>query len=486
MANETKPLTTPKKVSRLRYDLSQIRIKNTVSELQNMGKDIRDKVPFSALAEFKPVHRDVVQGIQHVERAFIKELVPLRHERMAASPFSFFRGTDELMAYDLTKQTATNIPVVISGDAHVGNFGFYASPERKLLFDLNDFDESTIGSWDWDVRRLLVSIILAGEQIKLDEDDLEDIMTHTVQTYQQIIIECFDDHSALERYYFSTEVESFLTAQAEGASLPKLWRKIKDNAPARDSEQVVRKFTTLDDRGHLIFKENAPRTVHVSDKRFKEIATHLRTYIQTVKPDVAVLLSQFHVSDIVRHSVGVGSFGTRCYLVLLTAIDGSHLVLQIKEALPTRRFQGFDVTTRFSQDGPDNGERIVTCQQILQRASDPFLGFYHNDDTGRSFYVRQFRDMKESMDIEKMDKDDFDTYARICALLLARGHAQSPTGALVRGYAGQKRKLVSALIDWSQAYAQQVHADYDAFMAAINDQTLALPAAEDEEDDDDD
>ncbi len=483
MATVPKPLAAPKKASRLRYDLSQIRIKNTISELADMGKNVRDKVPFSDLAEFKPVHRDVVQGIQHVERALIKELLPLRHARMAASPFAFFRGTDELMAYDLAQQTSTNIPVVIAGDAHIGNFGFYASPERKLLFDVNDFDESTIGSWDWDVRRLLVSIILAGEQISLDDDDLADIMRHAVQTYQQIIIECFDDHSALERYYFSTEVESFLTAQAEGASLPKLWRKIKDNAPQRDSEQVVRKFTTMDDRGRLVFKENAPRTVHVSDKRFKEIDAHLRTYMQTIKPDVAVLLSQFHVSDIVRHSVGVGSFGTRCYLVLLTAIDGSHLVLQIKEALPTRRFQGFDVTTRFSQDGPDNGERIVTCQQIMQRASDPFLGFYHNDDTGRSFYVRQFRDMKESLDVSKMDKDDFDTYARICALLLARGHAQSPTGAIVRGYGGQKKKLVNALIDWSTAYAKQVHADYDAFTAAVKDQTLAVPTKEDDDDD---
>ncbi|KRL12375.1 DUF2252 domain-containing protein [Schleiferilactobacillus perolens] len=479
MATEPKALAVPKKASRLRYDLSQIRISKTVNELADMGKDVRNKVPFAKLAKFIPVHRDVVQGIQHVEQSLIKELLPMRHARMAESPFAFFRGTDELMAYDLSKQTSTDIPVVIAGDAHIGNFGFYASPERKLLFDLNDFDESTIGSWDWDVRRLLVSIILAGEMIDLDNDDVEKTMRNAVQTYQQIMVECFDDNTALERYYFSTEVESFLQAQAEGASLPKLWRKIKDNAPQRDSEQVVRKFTTLDTRGRLVFKENAPRTVHVSEKRFKEISTHLRSYMQTVKPDVAVLLSQFHVSDIVRHSVGVGSFGTRCYLVLLTAIDGSHLVLQIKEALPTRRFQGFDVTTKFSQEGPDNGERIVTCQQILQRASDPFLGFYHNDNTGRSFYVRQFRDMKESMDIKKMDADDFDTYARICALLLARGQAQSPTGAIVRGYVGQKKKLASALIDWAQAYSKQVHNDYDAFTAAIKDKTLAVEGADD-------
>lgn len=451
----------------LRYDLSQIRINRSISELIQMGKNNRKKTPFEAFAQFKPVKRDAVSGIKHVEHKLIQELLPLRHKRLAASAFSFFRGTDELMAFDLSKQVSSNIPVVISGDAHIGNFGFYASPERKLLFDLNDFDESTIGSWDWDVRRLLVSIILAGEQIGLDLTQSKEIMQSAVETYQQILSECFDDHSAMERYYFSTEVENFLKQEADDEPLPKLWRKILTSASQRDSEQVVKKFTTIDKRGHLIFKENAPRTVHVSDKRFKEISNHLVKYDQTVSPDVAVLLSQFHISDIVRHSVGVGSFGTRCYLVLLTAIDGSHLVLQIKEALQTRRFQGFDVTTPYSQNGPDNGERIVTCQQVLQRASDPLLGFYHNDDSNRSYYVRQFWDMKESMNLTKMDHDDFQTYAKICALLLARGHAQSPTAAIVRGYIGKKKKLANSLVAWAASYSEQVHKDYHNFLTAL-------------------
>ncbi|WP_283805110.1 DUF2252 family protein [Lentilactobacillus rapi] len=210
----------------LRYDLSKIRINKSVSELVQMGKADRDKIPFEKLAQYKAVDRDIVQGIQHVERKLIQELLPLRHKRLAASAFSFFRGTDELMAFDLSKQVSTNIPVVISGDAHIGNFGFYASPERKLLFDLNDFDESTIGSWDWDVRRLLVSILLAGEQLGLDNDQNQEIMKSAVATYQQILCECFDDHSAMERYYFSTEVETFLKSEADDQPLPKLWRKI--------------------------------------------------------------------------------------------------------------------------------------------------------------------------------------------------------------------------------------------------------------------
>lgn len=463
----------------LRYDLSKIRINKSVSELVQMGKADRDKIPFEKLAQYKAVDRDIVQGIQHVERKLIQELLPLRHKRLAASAFSFFRGTDELMAFDLSKQVSTNIPVVISGDAHIGNFGFYAPPERKLLFDLNDFDESTIGSWDWDVRRLLVSILLAGEQLGLDNDQNQEIMKSAVATYQQILCECFDDHSAMERYYFSTEVETFLKSEADDQPLPKLWRKILTSASSRDSERVVKKFTTIDSRGHLVFKENAPRTVHVSDKRFKEISDHLQKYDQTVSPDVTVLLSQFHISDIVRHSVGVGSFGTRCYLVLLTAIDGSHLVLQIKEALQTRRFQGFDVTTPYSQSGPDNGERIVTCQQVLQRASDPLLGFYHNDSSNRSYYVRQFWDMKESMDLNKMDQDDFETYTKICALLLARGHAQSPTAAIVRGYVGKKKKLANSLVDWAVAYAKQVHQDYAQFLKALDNHQLAKEADHD-------
>ncbi len=471
MAN-TKRLDPQEALSRLNYDLSEIRINKTVSELIHLGHDTRDQVPFDQLADFTPTSRNVVQGIEHVESQLIQELLPLRHKKLAATPFSFFRGTDELMAYDLSKQVSANIPVVISGDAHIGNFGFYASPERKLLFDLNDFDESTIGSWDWDVRRLLVSIILAGEQLDLSSSKITKIEEAAVETYQQILSECFDDHTALERYYFSTEVESFLKQEENNSSM-KLWEKIKKTAVSRDSEKVVKKFTTLDNRGHLVFRENPPKTVHVSDKRYNQITAHLQKYLQTVSPDVAVLLSQFHISDIARHSVGVGSFGTRCYLVLLTAIDGSHLVLQIKEALQTRRFQGFDVTTKYSQSGLDNGERIVTCQQVLQRASDPFLGFYHNDDTNRSFYVRQFWDMKESVELDKMSEADFSTYAKVCALLLARGHAQSPTAGIVHGYIGKKKKLVNSLVSWANAYAKQVHQDYQLFKDAYDTGKLA-------------
>lgn len=452
----------------LHYDLSKINIDKSIHELIDNGKKIRDQISFDQLGKFVPVKRNVVEGISHVEEKMITDLMPLRHKRLAASAFAFFRGTDELMAFDLSKQTSTNIPVVISGDAHLGNFGFYASPERKLLFDLNDFDESTIGSWDWDLRRLLVSIVLQGEQLGLDSDQINEIMRGTVETYQQILSECFDNHSAMERYYFSTEVESFLQSEDTDHTLPKVWWKICDSAEQRNSDKVVKKFTTLDSRGHLVFKENAPRTVHVSERRFNEIREHLHSYTRSVGPDVTVLLSQFHISDIVRHSVGVGSFGTRCYLVLLTAIDGSHLVLQIKEALQTRRFRGFDVTTPFSQSKPDNGERIVTCQQILQRASDPLLGFYHNDDTGRSFYVRQFWDMKESINLDKLDADDFATYAKICGLLLARGHAQSPTAAIVHGYVGTKKKLVSALMNWANDYSKQVHTDYKEFLDSLD------------------
>ena len=465
MATSHDTTNTPTK---LHYDLSKINISKSVHELIARGKEIRDEVPFEQLGTFKPVKRNVVQGIRHVEQKMIADLMPLRHKRLAASAFAFFRGTDELMAFDLSKQTSTNIPVVISGDAHLGNFGFYAFPERKLLFDLNDFDESTIGSWDWDIRRLLVSIILQGEQLGFDPEQINTVMQGTLETYQQILSECFEAHSAMERYYFSTEVETFLQSEESNHKLPKVWRKIRDSAEQRNSDKVVKKFTTLDSRGHLIFKENAPRTVHVSDKRFNEIKDHLKNYTQSVSPDVTVLLSQFHISDIVRHSVGVGSFGTRCYLVLLTAIDGSHLVLQIKEALQTRRFRGFDVTTPFSQSQPDNGERIVTCQQILQRASDPLLGFYHNADSGRSYYVRQFWDMKESINLDKLDEEDFTTYAKICALLLARGHAQSPTAAIVQGYVGKKKKFVNALINWANDYAKQVHVDYQEFLTSLD------------------
>lgn len=235
-----------------------------------------------------------------------------------------------------------------------------------------------------------------------------------------------------------------------------------NHANKRDSEQVVRKFTTLDIRGGLCFRENAPRTTHVDDDFTTHVNDYFAAYRQTLRPDVNLLLSQYHITDVVRHSVGVGSFGSRCYLILLTAIDGSHLVLQVKEALPTRR-RGSQKSTHITADFEQSeGQRIVDSQKILQSASDAFLGYFAGHE--RSFYVRQFRDMKESVNLTQLDWDQFQTYAATCAWTLAMAHSQSPTAAIIRGYIGGSGKtLDSELAKFAWAYTDQVQADYQKF-----------------------
>ncbi|MDT7014938.1 DUF2252 domain-containing protein [Levilactobacillus namurensis] len=444
-----------------KFSTGRVQVDKTVSELRAMGKAARAKVSFEDLGRFQPTGRDSRPMMDQVRRMLIPELLPERTRRMGASPFAFFRGTAELMEADLDTQLNTGILTFTCGDAHIGNFGFYASPERRLLFDLNDFDEAGIAPWEWDLKRLLVSVVLAGRANGFKEKKLKECLPEVANSYRKSIKKMFDQ-TTLDRFYPLNDVEKLIQASALDQDNYQLLMNIINHANKRDSEQVVRKFTTLDQRGGLCFRENAPRTTHVSDDFTQNVSAYFGAYRATLRPDVNLLLSQYHITDVVRHSVGVGSFGSRCYLILLTAIDGSHLVLQVKEALPTRR-RGSQRSTRLTAAFEQTeGQRIVDSQKILQSASDSFLGYFSGKQ--RSFYVRQFRDMKESVDLTQLDWDQFQTYARTCAWTLAIAHAQSPTAAMIRGYIGGGGKTLDAqLANFAFAYADQVAADYTAF-----------------------
>lgn len=454
------------------FDLKKIKINKSKAELEQAGKQHQKEVPSEKLSTFVPVHRDPVAAINHTEAKMIPELLPLRHQRMLASRFAFFRGTAELMEQDLKHQYQSNMPIVICGDAHVNNFGFYASPERKLLFGLNDFDEARIGNWESDLKRLLVSIELAGEENGFEKDDLHQLLELTTKTYRHAIKNA-NKLPLSAVFYYSFEIHDMidnihkLGDDGTPEQMEKVLQNIIKKSQHSNSEEIINKMGTINNRGQLIFRDNPPRAKHLNDEEYQAVVAGYEQYRDNVRQDIKVYLANFHITDIIRYSVGVGSFGTRCFLLLLTGIDGSHLVLQIKEAMPLR----YNLLTLRVQQAIDNGllagRRIVTAQRVLQSTSDPFLA--STKFGKRSYYVRQFRDMKESIKIDKLDFASYQLYCQTCAFCLAMAHAQSPTSPMLRGYLRHQKSLDNGLADWALQYAKQVDHDYQAFKKYIDE-----------------
>ncbi len=451
------------------FDLKKISINRTKDELKSAGQYRQQKITTADLVAFKPVNRDPVAAIKQTEANMIQELLPLRHQRMLASKFAFFRGTAELMERDLKAQNQSGIPTIICGDAHVNNYGFYASPERQLLFGLNDFDEARIGNWESDLKRLLVSAKLAGEENRFTEDDLDQILHLMTKTYRHAI-KRVDKLTLAQRFYSSYEIHDMMksidTVDDKHHQMTKILNKIIKKSQHSNSEQITQKMAATDNNGQLRFKDNPPRAKHVSAVKYQQIVAGYNAYRSTVRQDIRVFLANFQISDIIRYSVGVGSFGTRCYLILLTGIDGSHLVLQVKEAMPLRYNLLKLPVEEAIQSSVRAGRRIVTAQKVLQSSSDPFLG--STAFGGRSYYIRQFRDMKESINVAKLDRESFNLYCQICAFLLAIAHYQSPTAPMIRGYLKGQKALDQGLVTWTNEYAKQVAVDFQAFQQAVS------------------
>ncbi|WP_295731020.1 DUF2252 domain-containing protein [uncultured Limosilactobacillus sp.] len=452
------------------FDLKAVQITKSKHELIQLGQHRQAILASTKLGEYVPVHRDPIKAIQKTEDNMIPELLPLRHKRMIASPFAFFRGTAELMERDLKHQHQSKLPIIICGDAHIQNFGFYASPERQLLFGLNDFDEARIGNWESDLKRLLVSAQLAGEENGFDQEDLHRLLKRLTKTYRHAVKRANQD-ALFQRYYFSFKYSDMIKTiqlldhHKQPQTIQAVMKRILKKSHHSNSAQAVKKLASIGPDGEYHFMENVPRARHVSEQRYQQLLAGFRKYRQHVRPDIQVFLANFHISDLIRYSVGVGSFGTRCYLFLLTGNDGTPLVLQMKEALPLRYNIQQLVKNQVIANGQRAGRRIVTAQRTLQSSSDPFLGA--TSFAGRSYYVRQFRDMKESINVAKLDLPSFQLYCETCVLLLAMAHYQSPTAPMIRGYLKHQKELDGDLADWAVQYANQVHQDYTQFVKYI-------------------
>lgn len=436
----------------------------STAQRASAGRRARSRLPRTELARLTASSGRDPLGILAAQNATrVPELVPVRTERMSASAFTFYRGTAALMAADLAADAHTGILVPSCGDAHLSNFGFYASPQRTLVFDLNDFDEAAWAPWEWDLKRLVTSIVVAGQATDRDEEVTRAAALTAAQTYVTALAAVMTV-SPTERYFMHMD------AEAGVKTLDKVSRRavrtaVKD-AQRRTGERVARRLTQSDADGHVRFVRRPPTMTDLDAETHHRIQEFIRRYVDTTNADIRELLRSYAFADAVRRVVGVGSVGTRCSLVLMQDGDGHPLVMQSKEAGRSvlEQYGGIAQPRTLRDHIAWNGEggRVVALQRILQGVSDPFLGYLKAD--GVDLYVRQFHDMKGGLDAETLEDAPFTNYARACAVTLARAHSQAPNAAMIVGYAGDGRKVARAIVDWAYAYAELSRHDYEAFL----------------------
>jgi uncharacterized protein (DUF2252 family) len=449
----------------------------TVAERVARGKAARAEVPRASHATFEPAaHRtDPVELLERQAETRVPELVPVRHGRMLVSPFTFYRGAAMIMAGDLASSPRSGLNVQCCGDAHLSNFGVFASPERRLVFDLNDFDETLPGPWEWDVKRLAVSMLIAARSNDFPSKDQEKIVLKTVEAYRTAMAG-FAAMKNLDVWYAHLEIETAL-AQFGSQLKPrgvKKTEKMLAKARTKDSMAAFSKLTRVVDGEARIVSE-PPFIVPIDDlgrgrareELFDGLRELLRSYRDTLEHDRKVALEEFRLADFARKVVGVGSVGTRAWIALLLGRDdGDPLFLQMKEAEAS-------VLEEFLAPGEfeNHGERVVTGQRLMQASSDIFLGWLHVeegiDGQARDFYVRQLKDWKGSAEIEQMVPAGLAAYGRLCGWTLARAHARSGDRIAIASYLGKGDAFDRAILEFSQSYAEQNERDYKALAAAV-------------------
>lgn len=422
-------------------------------------------MPRSDLGRLTVEGRDPLGILEAQNATRIPELVPLRIERMSATPFAFYRGAAAVMAADLARDPSTPIHVASCGDAHVANFGFYASPQRTLVFDLNDFDEAAWAPWEWDLKRLVTSVVLAGSETHRDLAVVRDAVASTVRAYVRAIT-ALVDRDPIDRYFEHFSPRDLVTSY-DRSTRQVLAEAIAD-AERRTGARAVRRLTADAGSGRLTFTHRPPTMTPVDAEAASRVLAVDGEYRTSANVDVRLALEQYGLSDIARRVVGVGSVGTRCYLLLLQDADGHALVLQGKQAGASvlQQFGGIrqpeSLVSLIAAEG--EGARVVALQRVLQGVSDPLLGHVRSVDA--DFYVRQFHDMKGGIEMVDLADKPFRRYAQACAITLARAHAQSPDAPHIAGYAGAGHALTEALVSWAFAYADLARADHAAFAAA--------------------
>jgi uncharacterized protein (DUF2252 family) len=438
------------------------------------GQELRKVAPRSSHGEWNaPADRpDPVELITSQNESRLQFLVPIRHWRMSQSPFAFYRGGAKVMAHDLATTPSTGVHVQICGDAHLSNFGVFGSPERDLVFDLNDFDETLPGPWEWDVKRLAASFAIAARHNEYDAKDERDLPRRVAATYREAMHQ-FAEARYIDVWYAQLDFGDIYEAFAD--QLTKKQRQRGDRfirkARSKDSLHAFDKLAEQTDDGYRITSQ-PPLIIPLREvpRRAgpKKIAALLRAefgaYLDSVPDHIGVLLRRYRYRDMAIKVVGVGSVGTRCFIVLTKGRDDDDpFFLQIKEA-------GRSVLEDHLPESAytEHGRRVVEGQRLMQATSDSFLG-WHVDSVGKHYYWRQFKDMKGSVEVEDASLKPMRRYALLCGWTLARAHACSGDPAMIAGYLGAGDNFDRAIADFAVAYADQNERDYAAFTEAIRE-----------------
>ncbi|MFD4572026.1 DUF2252 domain-containing protein [Streptomyces sp. NPDC058417] len=439
-------------------------------EPKEEGKALRARVPRSehALLDLDAARPDAVTAVEESNRGRIPELTPIRVGRMAATPFAFLRGSAGLMAHDLARTPATRILAQICGDAHAANFGLYGDARGRLVIDLNDFDETVLGPWEWDLKRLAASLVLAGREAGADEDTCRRAAYDTVGAYRRTM-RLLAKLPVLDAWNAIADEE--LVSHTDAHDLLGTLERVAEKARANTSGRFAARSTETTEDGGRRFVDAPPVLRRVPDAEAAAVAASLEEYLTTLSEDRLPLLARHAVHDVAFRIVGTGSVGTRSYVVLLLDHRGEPLVLQVKEArdsalVPHLVSAGFDAPAAEHQ-----GRRVVLGQKRMQVVSDILLGWTTVD--GRPYQVRQFRNRKGSVDPAALSADQVDDYGRMTGALLARAHSHSADPRLVAGYCGKNDELDEAIASFAVAYADRTEADHAALVAAVREGRVA-------------
>ena len=434
------------------------------------GKALRESVPRGAHSalDLDGSRPDAVTAVEESGRGRISGLTPIRVGRMAATPFAFLRGSAGLMAYDLARTPMTGIGAQICGDAHAANFGLYGDARGGLVIDLNDFDETVHGPWEWDLKRLAASLVLAGREAGADEDTCRTAAHGAVGSYRRTM-RLLAKLPVLDAWNAIADEE--LVSHADARDLLGTLERVSEKARGNTSGRFAAKSTEAAEDGGRRFVDASPVLRRIPDAEASAVAASLEEYLDTLSEDRLPLLARHTVHDVAFRVVGTGSVGTRSYVVLLLDHRGEPLVLQVKEARPSALVPhlltaGFDAPSVAHE-----GRRVVLGQKRMQVVSDILLGWTTVD--GLPFQVRQFRNRKGSVDPAALAADQIDDYGRMTGALLARAHAHSADPRLVAGYCGKKDELDEAIATFAVAYADRTEADHAELVGAVRSGRIA-------------
>jgi uncharacterized protein (DUF2252 family) len=431
------------------------------------GKNLREHTPREAHGGWSPApdRPDPADLIRASNKGRVAELIPLRMKRMAASPFAFLRGAAVVMAWDLSRTPNMGLDVVIDGDCHIDNFGLFGTPQGQVILDLNDFDETTIGPWEWDVKRLCASVNLAGRDNGLSRKERRRAVKEVVDGYRwtmsrlqsMAVLNLWNQHTLPERMDHRQ-----MKLDKKSAAII---RKSVAKAKASNNAALLKSAAERGADGQWRLKLDPPISSAITKPQRQQIVAALHDYIETLAPERQYMIRRYHVVDVVRRVVGVGSVGLRAFLILLIGNDQEDgLFLQMKEAGTPAAAPYLPVLPKPYKH---EGQRVVYGQRLLQAAGDPLLGWTTME--GRPYYVRQMKNFKGAIPTEWLSGQPFNFFAFGYGSLLARAHARVGDAAVISGYCGESDSLDDAMADWAEAYGDQTEKDHDRFVGSLTD-----------------